>query len=291
MTHTPPEHTLEKVLDLLDVTPGAGDTFICATGWPSAGARQVVEGTPLLGQALVAAAKRFPNMSVRSAHAVFSRIVNTGRPVEFRVHATHEGRSTAAAVVAIWQDERQCATVTVLVDTPTIDVVRHQLPRAEVGHPDDAHPSPEALRGMRSHVVEMSDVNSAEQVGPPVLHAWLHYDQIPMRADLVKALLAYPAGHLAIAVALRPHPGFGTSQSHHSLSTGVLSASISFHEPVTFEDWLLYSWESTHAGAGMAYVRGTVHTADGELLASFTIEGMIRPLGHTAQPIGVDQRL
>ena len=48
--------------------------------------------------------------------------------------------------------------------------------------------------------------------------------------------------------------------AHVSVSTGVMGISISFHEPVAWEGWLLYHHESTQVGRGMSYVRGQVFT-------------------------------
>jgi acyl-CoA thioesterase len=53
---------------------------------------------------------------------------------------------------------------------------------------------------------------------------------------------------------------------------------VHFHEPISWGGWLLYSHDSTQAGAGMSYVRGQVHTEEGQLIASFAQEAMIRPL-------------
>ena len=58
----------------------------------------MVEGTQVLAQAIVAAAKRFPDKSVRSVSAVFARAVMVGAgPVELDVDVVNEGRSIATA--------------------------------------------------------------------------------------------------------------------------------------------------------------------------------------------------
>jgi acyl-CoA thioesterase II len=70
-----------------------------------------------------------------------------------------------------------------------------------------------------------------------------------------------------------------------------MTAGVSFHEPVQWDGWLLYGHESTQVGAGMSYVRGTVHTEGGELLASFVQDGLIRPLRATDSAIKEQSRL
>jgi acyl-CoA thioesterase II len=157
--------------------------------------------------------------------------------------------------------------------------------------PADAHVSPMPMAGRELRLVDVVDVNSPDEVGPPELYAWLHYDPIPARDDLAKALIAYFTGHLGISTTMRAHEGIGTSQSHLTVSTAPLTVTVSFHEPVSWSGWLLYTHESTQVGAGMSYVRGAVHTEEGELIASFAQEAMIRPLRTTDTAIKTEARL
>ena len=270
--------TLQDLLDLFDV-PFDGTAEITAqTGLAGADDRQVVEGTQVLAQAIVAVAKRFPEKSVRTATAVFSRAVLVGAPVQLEFDVFHEGRSTATAVLTATQNGKRCITMTVLADVPSPDVIRHELPRPQVAGPDQANVSEMPMIGRQLRLVDVVDVNSPDEVGPPELHAWLHYDPIPARVDLAKALVAYFTGHLGISTTMRAHEGIGTAQAHLSVSTAPMTISVSFHEPFGWAGWLLYSHESTQVGAGMSYVRGTVHTEDGRLLASFSQDALIRGL-------------
>jgi acyl-CoA thioesterase-2 len=279
------------LLDLFDVRAKAPDQFSGDTGIAGDDERQVVEGTQVLAQAIVAAAKRFADKSVRSVHAVFSRAVMVGQPVEFDIDVVHEGRSTATAVVGVQQNGRRCITVTAFADVPSADVIRHQLPRPDVVAPADANFSPMPMVGRELRLVDVVDINSPDEVGPPELYAWLRYDPIPTRDDLAKALIAYFTGHLGISTTMRAHEGIGTSQSHLTVSTAPLTVTVSFHEPVSWSGWLLYTHESTQVGAGMSYVRGAVHTQEGELIASYAQEAMIRPLRTTDTAIKTEARL
>ncbi len=279
------------LLELIDAQADGPDRFIAETGIAGADERQVVEGTQVLAQVIVAVAKRFPDKAVRSAHAVFSRAVMVGPPVEFDIDVVHEGRSTATAVVFVKQNDRRCITVTALADVPSDDVIRHHLPRPEVAAPADANVSPMPMAGRELRLVDVVDVNSPDEVGPPELYAWLHYDPIPTRDDLAKALIAYFTGHLGISTTMRAHEGIGTSQSHLTVSTAPMTVTVGFHEPVSWSGWLLYTHESTQVGAGMSYVRGAVHTEEGELVASFAQEALIRPLRTTDTAIKTEARL
>jgi acyl-CoA thioesterase-2 len=279
------------LLDLFDARPDGDNRFVADTGIAAGDERQVVEGTQVLAQVIVAVAKRFPEKSVRSVHAAFARAVLVGPPVEFDIDVVAEGRSTATVVVGVSQNGRRAITVTTLLDVPSADVIRHHLPRPEVTAPRDAHDGGMPMAGRELRLVDVVDVNSPDEVGPPELYAWLHYDPIPSRDDLAKALVAYFTGHLGISTTMRAHRGIGTAQSHLSLSTAPLTISVSFHEPVTWTGWLLYTHESTQAGAGMSYVRGAVHTEEGELIASFAQDALIRPLRATDTAIKTEARL
>ena len=266
------------LLELFDVQSNGPGRFTAETGIAGADERQVVEGTQVLAQAIVAAAKRFADKSVRSAHAVFSRAVMVGAPLELVIDVVHEGRSTATAIVSAQQNDRRCMTMTIFADVPSDDVIRHHLRRPDVAAPADANLSPMPMIGRELRLVDVVDVNSPDEVGPPELYAWLHYDPIPARDDLAKALIAYFTGHLGISTTMRAHEGIGTSQAHLTVSTAPMTITVSFHEPVRWDGWLLYTHESTQVGAGMSYVRGAVHSEEGELLASFAQDAMIRPL-------------
>ena len=78
-------------------------------------------------------------------------------------------------------------TVTTLLDVPSGDVIRHHLPRPEVAAPRDANDGGMQMAGRELRLVDVVDVNSPDEVGPPELYAWLHYDPIPDRDDLAKA--------------------------------------------------------------------------------------------------------
>ena len=284
--------TVQDLLDLFDAQPTGPDTYTVETGLAGVDERQVVEGTQILAASIVAAAKRFPEKSIRSAYSVFARAVLVGAgPVELGIDVISEGRSTATAVVTATQNGKRVITTTILADVPTADVIRHQLPRPQVAEPAQAHESSMPMVGRQVRLVDVHDVNSPDEVGPPELFAWLHYDPIPTRDDLAKALIAYFTGHLGISTTMRAHEGIGTSQAHLTVSTAPMTVSVSFHEPVRWDGWLLYGHESTQVGAGMSYVRGAVHTEAGDLIASFTQDALIRPLRTTDAAIKEHSRL
>jgi acyl-CoA thioesterase II len=262
------------MLRVFDVMPAGKHCFV---GGSDGGTRRVVDGSQLLGQAIVAASKSLPDYMVRSAHAVFVRAADDERQLTFVVEVLHEGRTFAAAVVSVIQGERPCASVTILLDVAHPSVVERSTPIPEVGLPADATPFDMPMTGRQLRLVGISDPNDPDEFDEPTIDAWLHYEEIPLRHDLRKALIAHFTGHLSISTTMRGHRGIGTAMAHKSISTGVMAISLTFHEPVDWTGWILYHHESSHVGQGMSYVRGQVFTEEGSLIASFTQDGMIRP--------------
>ena len=293
------ESTLERMLAVFDVTPLGPDQFGTdrfagdsdGGDWHG-GERRVVDGSQLLGQSLVAAGKALPGRVVRSAHALFVSVADPAEPLEFGVATVRAGRSFASAVVTVSQGGRTRATATVLLDQPQPDVIRHdRWSGPPPAGPEAAYPAEMPMRGRQLRIEGVRDHGSPDETGPPVLDAWLRYDTVPARDDLRRALLAHFTGHLSISAAMRAHPGIGTAQAHHTVSTAVMGIGVSFHDPLAWDGWIRYHHESTFAGAGMAYARGQVLTADGRLLASFTQDAMIRALGAPAASVPSESRL
>jgi acyl-CoA thioesterase-2 len=247
----------------------------CFVGDSDAGDRDIIDGSQLLSQSIVAATATVTGKTVRRANGVFCRPVRAGEPIEFDVAVLQDGRTFATAVVTASQRSRPCATVSVLLDVPGPDLVRHPVQPPDTSAAD-ATPYDMPLTGRELRLAGLSDPNDPAEVGPPRISAWLRYDEVPERDDLARALLAHFTGHLSISATMRAHAGIGTAMSHSSLSTAVMAIDISFHEPVTWDGWLLYDHDSTSVSAGMSYVRGQIRDETGRLLASFSQDGMIR---------------
>ena len=283
--------TVGRLLDLFDVQPDGKDRFIGQTGVAGDDERQVVEGTQVLAQAIVAVAKRFPDKSVRSVQAVFARAVVVGAPVELDVDVVAEGRSTATAIVTATQNGKRCMTVTVFADVPTGDVIRHHLPRPDVAAPADANVSEmpmigtAAAAGRRRRRQQPRRGRPAGAVRLAALRADPHPRRPGQGAHRVLHRAPRHLDHHARPRRNRHQPV--TSHRVHRAD----DVTVSFHEPVQWSGWLLYTHESTQVGAGMSYVRGAVHTEEGELIASFSQDALIRPLRTTDTAIAVEARL
>jgi acyl-CoA thioesterase II len=265
--------SLRGLLEVFDVETVGEHRY---RGQHDAGDRAVIDGSQVLAQSIVAATRSCDGKVVRSAHAIFVSPVGAGEPIELEVDVVREGRTVATVRVLGSQGGRPKVDALLLLDVPQPDLVRRSASRPDTAGPDAAIALDMPVEGREIRLVGVADPNEPDHVGPPVLDAWLRYDDPPARDDLARALLAHFTGHLSISTSMFPHPGLGTAQAHHSVSTGVMTIGVAFHEPVRADGWLLYRHESTQVGAGMSFVRGQVFGDDGALVASFTQEGLLR---------------
>ena len=89
-----------------------------------------------------------------------------------------------------------------------------------------------------------------------------------------------------------PHKGYGEVMAHRSISTGVLSSTIYFHEDADLTDWLLYSTRATYAGRGLAQGEGRIFSRKGQLVATYCVQVMVRAFDSADAQSGMkDDRL
>jgi acyl-CoA thioesterase len=278
------------LVEVLDVRPdGDGRYEGVVRGWSAR--RPVVEGSQMLGQAIVACARHAPGRRVVSAHMVFLRVADAARPLSFELDEVSGGRTFTTVRVGVLQDRRSCATGTFLLDVTAPDVVRHEaaLPASARGGPDAAAPFDMGVTGRELRFVDAAYTGDpGAPVGPPVIDAWVRFRSIPEDPAIHAALLAQFTGHIPIAAALRPHAGVGQDEAHRTLSTAVNAIAIAFHADVRADRWMLYHHESTFAGDGMTHAACRVHDEHGRLLASFSVDAMVRAFRSDSGP--VDER-
>lgn len=232
----------------------------------------VVFGGQLMAQSLLAALAGHDGKSVKTLHTVFARGGANELPLDIEVDPVSSGRSIGATTVTISQEGRVCTRSMVLLSADEPDVIRHADPAPDLPPPSAAAAAPE----WEIRVVDDVDVNDPESVGPAELDVWTRFPGAPEDPGLNQALLAFATDGFLIGTAMRPHPGVGQAQAHKTLSTGVLSHTLTFHEPLSAGEWLLLSHRSTYAGRGRAYGQAAVYRPDGQLVASYVQDSMIR---------------
>jgi acyl-CoA thioesterase len=234
----------------------------------------VVFGGQLMAQSLVAGARGHEGKVVKTLHTVFVRPGMPDQPMDVAVERVHAGRALASSTVTLSQGGKTCCRSMVLLNADEPDLIRHADDAPQLTRPG---PGPENGE-WQVEIVGGVDISDPELVGPPTLDAWTRFDGAPGDAVVNQALLAFATDGFLIGTAMRPHAGVGQAQAHVTLSTGVLSHTLTFHEPFSAADWLLLAQRSTHAGHGRCYGTAQVFGPDGALVASFVQDAMIRAM-------------
>jgi acyl-CoA thioesterase len=263
------------LIDMLDLRQDQELTFSSVAY--TDGRRPVVEASQMLGQAIVAASRHSPGRRVVSASMVFLGVADAAKSLTFRLEVLSAGRTFDGLAVEVLEGGRRCATGTILLGAISSDVIAHSVAAPDVAGPYESEPFDMGVTGRDLRVVEAAYTSDPDApLGPPVIDAWVRFRDVPKDPAVHAGLLAQFAGHMPIAAALRPHAGVGQSQAHRTLSMGINAISLAFHRDVRADKWMLYHHHSTSATGGMTHAECRVHAEDGMLLASFTVDGMVR---------------
>lgn len=238
----------------------------------------VIFGGQLLAQSVVAGLAGHDGKRVKSVHTIFARSGSPDTPVEIAVDRMHAGRAFASSTVTISQGDRLCARSLVLLSADEPDFIRHADAAPASSSPGGGTPAGDGRGDWQVRIAGDVDVDDPEAVGPPDLDVWTRFAGAPDDPAVDQALLAFATDGFLIATAMRPHAGVGQAQAHVTVSTGVVSHTLTFHEPAPAGQWLLLSHHSPYAGRGRSYGTANVFRSDGTLVASFVQDGMIRPL-------------
>jgi acyl-CoA thioesterase II len=291
--------TSDDLVNLMDVTPLGDGTFVApphpdppigtffSMEWHDQ-RRVVVEGGQLLGAAIVAAAKSRPDQRVTSIHMTFVKAASFDEPIQMSVHPHHKGSSLSAFDLRVEQAGRLRAAALIMTDVGADDFLRHDAPMPDVPSPAECPRYDFGVLGREIRIVEGRYSLDDGPSGPPELYLWTRFTKAPTSEALHQALLAQPTTHYSIGAALRAHQGVSEDQAHRTVSMGPVSATVAFHGAFDVTDWLLTETRSIWAGRGSSQSQIRVFTADGRLVASKTVQAIIRPFKRTPEQLGRD---
>jgi acyl-CoA thioesterase-2 len=267
--------TIDSLVGALTLEPLGPDRYRAGNADAGPG---VILGGQLLAQSVVAGLAGQDGKRVKTVHTIFARAGRPDAPVDIAVDRMHAGRAFASSTVSLSQGDRLCARSLVLLSADEPDFIRHADPAPTSPGPEGGTAKGDDAGAWQVRIAGDVDVNDPEAVGPPDLCVWTRFVGAPDDPGIDQALLAFATDGFLIATAMRPHPGLGQAQAHVTVSTGVVSHTLTFHEPAPAGQWLLLSHHSPYAGRGRCYGTGNVFRPDGALVASFVQDGMIRPL-------------
>ncbi len=278
------QEAVDALVRLLDLEPIEVNIF---RGLSPDESRQRVFGGQVAGQALVAAARTVePGRQVHSLHAYFLRPGDPTVPILYEVDRIRDGRSfTTRRVVAI-QHGKAIFNLQSSFQVPE-EGLDHQAPMPDAPPPEELPdfttrmaPYAEAFgdfidrpRPIDLRYVDWNPPDRGEPL-PPHQRVWLRADgALPDDALVHTCVLTYASDMTLLDTALLPHGG---SWGGANLFMASLDHLMWFHRPFRADEWLLYSQDTPSASGGRGLGRGTIHTADGRLVATVVQEGVIR---------------
>lgn len=250
--------------------------------------RLVVEGGQLLGEAIVAASKAVPDQRVVSASMIFSKAAMFDAAHEVEVDVLRGGRSFSTVEARVTQADKLRAAGVLLLDAGAPDAMTGSVEPPDVPGPLDCPQLDMSVTGRELRTVDGAYRRGPDETGPAEIFTWARYAESPAHDHLHAALLAQSTTHWTIAAAMRPHKGITEALAHVTLSTGIMATSIAFHDEFDVTEWLLYANPAIYAGRGLAQGEGRVHALDGRLVASYTVQAMVREFATDPQAMGKD---
>jgi acyl-CoA thioesterase II len=255
---------LERTDDATFVVPAQRD----AEGFYPAGTIAAI--------AAYAATRSCAGQDIRSLHLAFLGAASPARPLTAGLSVLRSGRQLTAASASVTQEGRLCAHGYALLGPRTADLVSHQVAgSADVPGPSASAPAA-AGNYAEVRVVGGTDPFDPELVAPPRWETWVATGDLPARPGLMEALIAFEANAFLVSAAVLPHRGISMHSAHNDLMAVITATDVVFHAAAGELPWLRFSQESTYAGGGWVYGRGLVFGPEGELLASFGEEAMLR---------------
>lgn len=251
--------------------------------------RNVVFGGQILAQMIMAAHadrtdpahEQRSDKEVKSIHAIFARAGDYAEPIDYEVERMHDGRTVGSDTVTFSQRDRVMSRALILWTTDEPDLISHT---EHVAMPQVAAPYDPANRrddrvfpGADGFVVDgLHTSRRDEALHPPIQHVWTRYADADGPVPRHQAILAWGTDGFLIGTSMLPHKGYNEGLAHKTISTGVISHTVNFHERFDAAEWLLMSNESIWAGRGRAHGRANVWSTDGRLVATYTQDALVR---------------
>lgn len=211
-------------------------------------------------------------------HVLDARAAGFHEPIQIEVDQTRRGRTFSTLSTRSIQEGKLIAPALILLDAGAPDTIRATADMPSVPGPDEAQPYEMSVTGRDLRIVDGAYSRDPDQIGPPRIHAWMRFRDNPQELGLRQALIAQATTHWSIGAAMLPHRGMSEALAHVSLSTGPVAMTLSFHDDAPMDRWFLYSTEAVWSGRGLVQGEGHVWAGDGRLIASYSLQAMVREM-------------
>lgn len=279
---TPESSALPPMLELEQV----GDHTYAGRPEHDGERRNVVFGGQILAQMIIAAHRdrsvEHPNAKeVKSIHAIFARAGDYSAPIEYEVEQMHDGRTLGSDTVTFSQHGKVMSRGLILWSQDEPDLIRHTAnvampavaPPDDPGNREDGRVFPGAVGLIAGGINTWSD---DEPLRDAVQQVWTRYESAFDDPVVHQAIASWATDGYLIGTAMLPHAGYNEGHAHKTISTGVVSHTLNFHDRFDVADWLLLANESVWAGRGRTHGRCNIWTRDGRLVATYTQDNLVR---------------
>jgi acyl-CoA thioesterase-2 len=279
---------LSKLLSLLDIKEIEKQVYLGRS--EDLGFRNLFGGQ-VLGQALIAAGRTVEaDRPPHSLHGYFIRPGNSEDPLYYEVDLIRSGRSFSTRRVVAKQNGLAIFSMSASFQAPETGL-EHQIEMPAVPGPEGlaseqdrarqaAALIPEKSRAQwtRERPIEVREIDPMNPFQPTPAPAkkqiWIKTaGSLPDDPLLHRALLAYTSDFGLAGTALLPH---GLSLMKNDVMMASLDHAMWFHRDFRFDDWLLYTTESSVSHGARGFNQGKIFTREGRLVVSVTQEGLMR---------------
>jgi acyl-CoA thioesterase-2 len=253
-----------NILDVLDLEEIDRDLFRSRLVFPDP---LPLYGGQVAAQALLAAGRTVPEGRLpHSLHGYFLRSGDATRPTVFRVERDRDGRSFSARRVVALQGGEVIFSMSssFATEAPGPDVVADPPPEVE---------RPDGLRGY--DVPRLFSMEGRKPSQPyEVPGYWPTRFWARSRVRLPDPALE----HACVLTYLSDiSTGLSAFPQDEASSGPSLDHAVWFHRPARLDEWVLMDLVPRTVAAGRGWYTGSILTAEGTLVASFTQEALFRP--------------
>lgn len=264
---------------------------------PAATSLSKTYGGQLLAQATVAATHTVDaDRELHSLNAWFLMAGDTDRPVSYAVEKVRDGRSFSGRSVIATQEGGELLRLFASFHVPESGL-SHAIEAPSAPAPDSLPTLNEVMR-LASTVPHESwqrewagievryvpDHLDDRGTAPSRQQFWVRVrDRLPDDPALHRQVLTYLSDHMLLAASLASH---GFMLGDPELPRATLNHAVWFHSHARADEWLLVDQRSPWAGGALGYSAATIHTSEGQFVASLAQEGLIRPRGELRRRLG-----
>ncbi|MRJ10669.1 acyl-CoA thioesterase II [Ornithobacterium rhinotracheale] len=253
----------------------------------------IVFGGQVLAQGLYAMSQSVPEERIaHSLHGYFILPGDLTKPIRYEVEFVRDGGSFSTRRVKALQDDKIIFFMGASFQKVE-EGYEHQIQMPKVPQPDELYSWDDMYEQLKDHLPRaMKQFLSIERpfiFKPTVLEnvlerkprepnysVWFKIKGETENNPLMnRAILSYVSDYNLLTTALRPHAHVA-DMSNTQLAT--IDHAMWFHQEANINEWYLYSVDSPIASNARGFVRGSIFSQDGKLVASVAQEGLLRPI-------------